>query len=100
MLNEMGGAGAAQGLSWSWELDFAALLECLTEPGPHDPPGSRLGSASSGRAPAGPATVGSPPTIVNAICDALAPYGVRHMDMPCTPSRVWDAMRGKAAPAQ
>jgi hypothetical protein len=40
--NEMGGAGAAQGLSWSWELDFAALLECLTEPGPHDPPGSRL----------------------------------------------------------
>ncbi len=33
-------------------------------------------------------------------CDALAPYGVRHMDMPCTPSRVWDAMQGKAAPPQ
>src|SRR5829696_8072506 len=46
------------------------------------------------------AAVGSPPAIVNAVCDALAPYGVRHVDMPCTPSRVWDAMRGKAAPPQ
>ena len=24
-----------------------------------------------------------------------SPYGVRHIDMPCTPSRVWDAMQGK-----
>ena len=36
-------------------------------------------------------TVGSPPAIVNAICDAI---GVRHVDMPCTPSRVWHAMKG------
>jgi hypothetical protein len=43
----------------------------------------------------GTATVGSPPPIVNAICDALAPFGVRHVDMPCTPSRVWDAMQGQ-----
>ena len=35
--------------------------------------------------------------IVNAICDAL---GVRHVDMPCTPSRVWDAMRSRGRPAQ
>jgi carbon-monoxide dehydrogenase large subunit len=28
------------------------------------------------------------------------PLGVRHVDMPCTPSRVWDAMRGKAGPPQ
>ena len=27
-------------------------------------------------------------------------YGVRHIDMPCTPARVWDAMQGKAAPPQ
>jgi hypothetical protein len=69
MLNEMGGAGAAQGLSWSWELDFAALLECLTGPGPHDPPGSRLGAAPSGAGrssgiagagSAGPARSGAP----------------------------------------
>jgi carbon-monoxide dehydrogenase large subunit len=61
-------------------------------PSPHHP----IGAKGIGES----ATVGSPPTIVNAICDALAPYGVRHVDMPCTPSRVWDAMRGKGTPAQ
>ena len=30
--------------------------------------------------------------------DALAPFGVRHADMPLTPSRVWDAMQGHARP--
>ncbi|MBZ5739420.1 aerobic carbon-monoxide dehydrogenase large subunit [Nocardioides mangrovi] len=44
------------------------------------------------------ATVGSPPAVVNAVIDALAPYGVRHADMPLTPSRVWEAMQGRAAP--
>jgi carbon-monoxide dehydrogenase large subunit len=29
------------------------------------------------------------------VCDALAPFGVAHIDMPCTPGRVWDAMQGK-----
>jgi CO/xanthine dehydrogenase Mo-binding subunit len=38
---------------------------------------------------------GSPPAIVNAVCDALMPFGVLHVDMPCTPGRVWDAMQGK-----
>ncbi|MFZ2501228.1 MAG: molybdopterin cofactor-binding domain-containing protein, partial [Nocardioides sp.] len=38
------------------------------------------------------ATVGSPPAIVNAVLDALAPYGVDRIDMPMTPSRVWAAM--------
>jgi hypothetical protein len=46
--DESGDAGAAQGLSWSWELDFAALMASLSEPGPHDAPGSRLGAAPSG----------------------------------------------------
>jgi aerobic carbon-monoxide dehydrogenase large subunit len=44
------------------------------------------------------ATVGSPPAVVNAVIDALEPYGVRHLDMPLTPSRVWEAMRGNAEP--
>ncbi len=54
MQDETDGAGAPQGLSWSWELDFATLMECLTEPGPHDAPGCRLGSAppAPGRSPA------------------------------------------------
>jgi aerobic carbon-monoxide dehydrogenase large subunit len=37
---------------------------------------------------------------VNAVIDALAPLGVDHIDMPCTPARVWDAMQGKATPPQ
>ncbi|HVW47085.1 MAG TPA: aerobic carbon-monoxide dehydrogenase large subunit [Solirubrobacterales bacterium] len=63
-----------------WETDFTVT------PSPHHP----LGAKGVGES----ATVGSPPAIVNAIVDALAPHGVRHMDMPCTPSRVWEAMQG------
>ncbi len=59
-------------------------------PSPHHP----LGAKGVGES----ATVGSPPAIVNAVVDALAPYGVRHVDMPCTPSRVWEAMQGRATP--
>jgi carbon-monoxide dehydrogenase large subunit len=69
-----------------WETDYTVT------PSPHHP----LGAKGIGES----ATVGSPPAIVNAVCDALAPYGVRHMDMPCTPARVWDAMQGKAVPPQ
>jgi aerobic carbon-monoxide dehydrogenase large subunit len=35
---------------------------------------------------------GAPPTIVNAVLDALAPLGVAHIDMPATPARVWTAI--------
>jgi len=44
------------------------------------------------------ATVGSPSAVVNAVVDALQPYGVVHIDMPCTPSRVWEAMQGRHVP--
>jgi carbon-monoxide dehydrogenase large subunit len=54
-------------------------------PSPHHP----IGAKGVGES----ATVGSPPAVVNAIIDALEPYGVRHADMPLTPSRVWEAMR-------
>ncbi|MFC7495743.1 MULTISPECIES: aerobic carbon-monoxide dehydrogenase large subunit [unclassified Nocardioides] len=66
--------------------------ECGTTvtPSPHHP----IGAKGVGES----ATVGSPPAVVNAVVDALAPYGVRHADMPLTPSRVWEAMRGRAAP--
>ena len=37
-------------------------------------------------------TVGALPALVNAVNDALAPLGVRHLDMPFTPARVWRAM--------
>jgi hypothetical protein len=37
-------------------------------------------------------TIGCTPAIVNAVCDALAPLGVRHIDMPLKPERVWRAV--------
>lgn len=38
-------------------------------------------------------TVGALAATTNAICHALAPAGVRHLDMPATPMRVWEALR-------
>jgi carbon-monoxide dehydrogenase large subunit len=38
-------------------------------------------------------TVGALPAVVNAVNDALAPLGVRHLDMPVTAERVWRAIR-------
>jgi carbon-monoxide dehydrogenase large subunit len=38
-------------------------------------------------------TVGALPALVNAVSDALAPLGVRHLDMPVTPERIWRAIR-------
>jgi len=37
-------------------------------------------------------TIGSTPAIHNAVIDALAPYDVRHIDMPLTPQKVWSAI--------
>jgi carbon-monoxide dehydrogenase large subunit len=64
----------------SWELG-----ETVT-PSPHHP----IGAKGVGES----ATVGSPPAVVNAVIDALTPYGVRHADMPLTPAAVWSAMQG------
>jgi carbon-monoxide dehydrogenase large subunit len=44
-------------------------------------------------------TIGSTPALVNAVVDALAPLGVKHIDMPLTPERVWNAI-GDAKRAQ
>jgi carbon-monoxide dehydrogenase large subunit len=61
-----------------WETDFTVT------PSPHHP----IGAKGVGES----ATVGSPPVIMNAVVDALSPYGVRHIEMPATPSRVWEAI--------
>jgi carbon-monoxide dehydrogenase large subunit len=37
--------------------------------------------------------VGAPPAVINAILDALGPRGVKHLDMPATPRRVWEALQ-------
>jgi aerobic carbon-monoxide dehydrogenase large subunit len=41
------------------------------------------------------ATIGATPAVVNAVVDALRPAGVRHLDMPLRPERVWRAMHGR-----
>jgi aerobic carbon-monoxide dehydrogenase large subunit len=38
-------------------------------------------------------------SVMNAIIDALADYGIRHIDMPATPERVWQAIRAARASA-
>jgi carbon-monoxide dehydrogenase large subunit len=41
-------------------------------------------------------TIGSTPAIVNAVVDALAPFGVRHIDMPLKSEKVWKAIQAGA----
>jgi len=44
-------------------------------------------------------TIGAPPTVINALIDALAPLGVDRIDMPATPMRVWQSIaQARAAP--
>ncbi len=38
-------------------------------------------------------TIGAPPAIVNAVVDALAPFGIRHLDMPLRAEKVWRAIQ-------
>jgi carbon-monoxide dehydrogenase large subunit len=37
--------------------------------------------------------IGSPPAVINAVVDALSEYGVRHLDMPATPGKIWSIIR-------
>jgi aerobic carbon-monoxide dehydrogenase large subunit len=37
-------------------------------------------------------TIGATPAIANAVCDALYPLGIRHLDLPMTPEKVWRAI--------
>jgi carbon-monoxide dehydrogenase large subunit len=70
-----------------WELGATVT------PSPHHP----IGAKGVGES----ATNGSPPAIVNAVCDALyQSHGVAHVDMPLNPARVWAAMQGRAEPPQ
>jgi carbon-monoxide dehydrogenase large subunit len=65
----------------NWELD-----KTIT-PSPHHP----LGAKGVGES----ATVGAPPAIANAVVDALWHLGVRHVDIPITPFKVWQILREK-----
>ncbi len=43
--------------------------------------------------------IGAPPAIANAVVDALAPLGVRHIDMPLTSEKIWQILRRATAQA-
>lgn len=66
-----------------YQVDHSCQTPCT-----HNP----LGVKGCGEAGA----IGSPPSVVNAVVDALqrAGHDVTHIDMPLTPSRVWQAMQG------
>ncbi len=42
---------------------------------------------------------GGLPTVMNALIDALSDYGIRHIEMPATPARIWQALHGAKQPA-
>jgi carbon-monoxide dehydrogenase large subunit len=60
------------------------VLDKTTTPSPRNP----LGAKGAGEA----GCIAVPPAIVNAVVDALAPFGVRHVDMPLTPEKIWRAI--------
>ena len=64
-----------------WETD-----KTIT-PSPHHP----IGAKGVGESP----TVGAPPAIVNAVVDALSHLGVKHIDIPITPEKVWKVINNK-----
>ena len=84
--NCLGGSFMDYLLPTSLECPAWELGQTVT-PSPHHP----IGAKGVGES----ATVGSPPAVVNAVIDALRPYGVRHADMPLTPAQVWRAIQGR-----
>jgi carbon-monoxide dehydrogenase large subunit len=73
-------------LPTSWETPNFECFATVT-PSPHHP----LGAKGVGES----ATVGSPAAYVNAVMDALAPYGITNIDMPVTSDKVWAALRSR-----
>jgi aerobic carbon-monoxide dehydrogenase large subunit len=57
----------------------------------HDVPSKNNPFGFKGAGEAG--TVGALPCVMNAICNALKPLGIRHIDMPATPARIWQAIQ-------
>jgi len=73
--------------------DALSYMEIKSNPVPTKT--NPLGVKGAGEA----GNVGALPAVMNAVIDALAPLGVRHVDMPCTPERIWRAIREAQAKA-
>jgi len=61
-------------------------LDRTVTPTPVNPLGSK-GAGETG-------TIAATPAVVNAVMDALAPLGIKHIDMPLTAQRIWAAISG------
>jgi aerobic carbon-monoxide dehydrogenase large subunit len=69
------------------DIAFSTVeVRCRTNP---------LGMKGAGEAGA----IGAPPAVINAVVDALADLGVRHVDMPATPERLWRLIAERSARA-
>jgi carbon-monoxide dehydrogenase large subunit len=75
-------------LPTAWETPKFELFATET-PSPHHP----IGAKGVGES----ATVGSPAAYVNAVIDALRPFGVTNIDMPLTSAKVWQAIQDAKA---
>ena len=78
-------------LPTAWETPKFELDATVT-PSPHHP----IGAKGVGES----ATVGSPAAFVNAVIDALQPYGITNIDMPVTSAKVWEAIQAAKAKQQ
>ncbi len=70
--------------------EFPSFETSNTETPTHLNPSGAKGIGESG-------TIGSTPAVHNAVIDAVSHLGVRHIDMPCTPEKVWRAMAAARA---
>jgi len=61
------------------------VMDSTVTPSPSNP----LGIKGVGEA----GTIGATPAIANAVMDALSPLGIRHLDLPLTPERIWRAIQ-------
>jgi carbon-monoxide dehydrogenase large subunit len=68
----------------------ADLIDFVTDRTESPAVSNELGAKGVGEA----GTIASTPAIVNGILDALRPFGVTDIEMPCTPMRVWKAIQG------
>ena len=76
------------GVPKAHQLPFFELARTVT-PSPINP----LGTKGVGEA----GTIASPPAVVNAVMDALGPFGIAHLDMPLTAPKVWSAIQAARA---
>jgi carbon-monoxide dehydrogenase large subunit len=67
------------------------ILDHTVTPSPTNP----LGLKGVGEA----GTIGATPAIANAVLDALAPLGIRHLDLPLLPEKIWRAIQERASKA-